>query len=426
MKDYYQILGVEEEASQEEIEARWAELMGQYRSRLHRREGEAAGEIIEVKEAYEVLADPSKRKEYDFERLLKRSILEVHQRRRQRYGWKRLIIPGSVVVLILIVGFFVFEIVQLTFQQKLAVPPTASAPVPEAERVASASKQVPGEGSKAPDQENSQNIPEQIVESRETISPVAKSPGKELESKEKIAKESVKIEKPIPKEMPKPTSEKKPKVEEPKPVETESRPAIADAHVSEEAKKPTPKEVSKEVSPALPKEEAKATEQEPPVLQPSHPTDTNPPSQNSQVVQVPSPKPAAPIAAMPPGSQPFVKEDEVRQFLVNYVDRYTHRDIEGFLSFFSPMAIQNQKEGIDEIRKIYTKQFGLYERFEYQLKDTKIEILEKSAKVRALYEIEQFSKKGETKHVRGEIEWGLVKEGGELKILAIQYRPYKT
>jgi len=85
MKDYYQILGVEEEASGEEIEARWAELMAQYRSRLHKGEGEAAEEIKEVKEAYEVLTDPSKRMEYDFERILKRSVLKIHQRRKQRY-----------------------------------------------------------------------------------------------------------------------------------------------------------------------------------------------------------------------------------------------------------------------------------------------------------------------------------------------------
>ena len=123
---------------------------------------------------------------------------------------------------------------------------------------------------------------------------------------------------------------------------------------------------------------------------------------------------------------PFVTEQEVRQFLAKYVDRYTQRDIEGFLSFFSPMAIQNQKDGIEGIRKIYSRQFELYERLKYQLKNLKIEILEKSVKVRASYEIEQFSKKGETKQLRGDIEWDLVKEGGELKILTIQYRHDKT
>ena len=293
--------------------------------------------------------------------------------------------------------------VQLTFQQKPVVP-TAPAPVPEAERVASASKQGPGEISKAPDQKSSQNIPEQIVESQEAISPVAESARKELEPKEKIAKETVKIEKPILKEMSKPVSEKRPKVEEPKPVSTESRPAMAYAPVSGEAKKP----------------------EEPPIPQPSRPIDTTPPYQNSQVAQVPSPKPVAPVAAIPSAPAPFVKENEVRQFLVKYVDRYTQKDIDGFLSFFSPMAVQNQKDGIEQIRKIYSRQFELYDRFEYQLKNPKIEILDKSVKVRASYEIEQFSKKGETKHLRGEIEWDLAKDGGELKVLAIQYRPHKT
>jgi hypothetical protein len=74
---------------------------------------------------------------------------------------------------------------------------------------------------------------------------------------------------------------------------------------------------------------------------------------------------------------------------------------------------------------MYSRQFELYERMKYQLKDPKIEILEKSVKIRALYEIEQFSK-GETKQLRGEIEWDLVKEGRELKILTIQYRTHKT
>jgi hypothetical protein len=124
--------------------------------------------------------------------------------------------------------------------------------------------------------------------------------------------------------------------------------------------------------------------------------------------------------------RPFVEENEVREFLTKYADRYTQRDIEGFLSFFSPMAIQNQKDRIEKIREMYSKQFERYEKFKYQLKDPKIEILENSVKVRASYEIEQFSKKGETKQVRGDIEWELIKEGKELKVLTIEYKPEKT
>jgi hypothetical protein len=148
--------------------------------------------------------------------------------------------------------------------------------------------------------------------------------------------------------------------------------------------------------------------------------------QKSQVAQIPPAKPTAPIAAVPPMPHPFVKEQEVRQFFAKYVDRYTQRDIEGFLSLFSPMAMQNQKDRIEKIREMYSRQFELYERLKYQLKDPKIEILEKSVKIKASYEIEQFSRKGETKQVRGDIEWDLVKEGGQLKILTIQYRHDKT
>ncbi len=437
MKDYYQTLGVKEQAFVEEIEARWAELMKEYRSRLHKGDGKAAEEFKEIREAYEVLTDPSKRKEYDFERFLKRSILRgIEQRRKERHDRKRLIIPVGIVVLLLVGGLFAFKMALFILRQKPA--PVTRAPVPEAEKVSSPSKPVSGEISKGPDQKSPQEIPEQIVKSQEAISPAAKLPEKELEPKEKIAKETLKNERAISKEMPKPISEERPKVKEPKPVSTESRPVIADVPVSEGARKPevakvgekekpkaTPKEMPKEVSRALPKEESKTILPEPPVPQPSRPIETVPTDRKSQVAQIPPAKPEVPIAAIPPMRHPFVTEQEVRQFLARYVDRYTQRDIEGFLSFFSSMAIQNQKDGIEEIKRIYSKQFEVYEKLKYQLKDPEIEILEKSVKVRASYEIDQFSKKGETKQLRGEIEWNLVKEGGELKILAIRYRREK-
>jgi len=468
MKDYYEILGVEEEASIEEIEARVFELAKRYS--FNSKEGGKADERIkEIKEAYEILKNPSTRKEYDVERALKRSILEkMHQRRREReiYHRKRLLIPAGIVVLFLVVGFLLFKMVSVTTHQKPTTP--ISPPVPEAESPASISKPVPSKIPKAPDKKPSQTIPEQITKSQETISPVAKLPKKELEAKEKIAKEAVKTETIIPGEMPKPEVskslkpilEERPKVEEPKPA-TAYAPVPEKVQKSEvaaviEIKKPeitqnkvprevpkevlkeapkeppkeplkeVPKEVTKEVSRVLPKERIKTTPQERPASQPSQPIEAKPMDQKSQVAQIPPAKPSPPIAAIPPMSHPLVKENEVREFLAKYVDRYTQRDIEGFLSFFSPMAIQNQKDRIEKIREMYSKQFERYERFKYQLKDPKMKILENSVKVRASYEIEQFSKKGETKQVRGDIEWELIKEGKELKVLTIEYKPEKT
>src|SRR4030042_5789903 len=123
MTDYYKILGVEEEASIEEIEARVFELAKRYSFNL-KEKGEANERIKEIKEAYEILKNPSTRKEYDYDRFLKRSILEkMHQRRRERYDRKKLIIksiiiPAGAVVLSLVVGLFILKMPQLTIQQK--------------------------------------------------------------------------------------------------------------------------------------------------------------------------------------------------------------------------------------------------------------------------------------------------------------------
>jgi curved DNA-binding protein CbpA len=457
MADYYKILGVEAEASVEEIEARVFELAKRYSFNL-KEGGEANERIKEIKEAYEILKNPSTRKEYDFERLLKRSILEkMQQRRKERYDRKkliikRLIIPAGAVVLFLVAGLFILKMPQLTIQQKHITP--TSAPVPEEKRPTSVSKSVPSEIPEAPDRKPSQTIPEQMAKPQEAISPATKLPEKQLEPNEKIAQEAVKTERPISKEIP--------RIEEPKPATIEPRPATAHVPVPEkvqkseiaaaievkkpeiiqnkvprevpkdvlkEAPKEPPKEplkeVPKEVSRVLPKEGIKTTPREPPASQPRQPM-AKPMDQKSQVAQIPSAKPSPPIAAIPPVPYPFVKEDEVREFLAKYVDRYTQRDIEGFLSFFSPLAIQNQKDRIEKIREMYSKQFERYESFNYQLKDPKMKILENSVKVRASYVIEQFSKKGETKQLRGDIEWELVREGKELKVLTIEYKPEKT
>jgi len=67
MKDYYKILGVEEEASGEEIRARWIELTKRYHPDLGKTK-QADEKIKEINEAYEVLMDKFKRFDYDFER----------------------------------------------------------------------------------------------------------------------------------------------------------------------------------------------------------------------------------------------------------------------------------------------------------------------------------------------------------------------
>jgi hypothetical protein len=120
-------------------------------------------------------------------------------------------------------------------------------------------------------------------------------------------------------------------------------------------------------------------------------------------------------------------EEEVRQFFANYTERYTQKDLDGFLSLFSPRAVQNRQDGLEGIRKIYGNFFKQSQEIEYRIDDIKIEIYQNAAEVKARYELVQLLKKsGEKKIWRGDIRWTLVKENGALKILSLDYQPQKS
>ena len=69
MKDYYQILGVSANASQEEIKAAFRKLAFQYHPDVNPgNEKEAGDKFKEINEAYGVLGDANRRQQYDFAR----------------------------------------------------------------------------------------------------------------------------------------------------------------------------------------------------------------------------------------------------------------------------------------------------------------------------------------------------------------------
>lgn len=64
-KDYYKILGIEKNASQEEIKKKYRELAKKHHPDLNKGDESSANKLKEINEAYEVLSDEEKRKKYD-------------------------------------------------------------------------------------------------------------------------------------------------------------------------------------------------------------------------------------------------------------------------------------------------------------------------------------------------------------------------
>ncbi len=67
MANYYEILGVDKNATQSDIKSAYRKLVKQYHPDLHPGDETCAAKFKEINEANETLSDPEKRKKYDFE-----------------------------------------------------------------------------------------------------------------------------------------------------------------------------------------------------------------------------------------------------------------------------------------------------------------------------------------------------------------------
>ena len=67
MANYYEILGVDKNATQSEIKSAYRKLVKEYHPDLHPGDETCATKFKEINEANETLSDPEKRKKYDFE-----------------------------------------------------------------------------------------------------------------------------------------------------------------------------------------------------------------------------------------------------------------------------------------------------------------------------------------------------------------------
>lgn len=193
-----------------------------------------------------------------------------------------------------------------------------------------------------------------------------------------------------------PKPSEKPKEEVAPPViEPPQIPAKETKDSPKEIEDKTPKETPKEVGRIAPRDNAQVAKQEPAIIEPS------------------------PISPRPP----YAREEEVRQFFANYIDRYDRKDIVGFLSFFSRRAIQNQKDGFEGIKAIYTQFFNQSRELRYHMERMDVEIHQDRVVVRARYRVDQILKKGgEKKRWQGDLRSVLVKEEGGLRIITLDYQ----
>jgi len=150
---------------------------------------------------------------------------------------------------------------------------------------------------------------------------------------------------------------------------------------------------------------------------------------NSSSVPVTETKPQPTETKLADHSKPplVATEEEVRAFFGNYTITYNQKNIEGFLTFFSPQAVQNQTDKYEEIKRIYTRFFRQSAELSCHIDGLKIEVYENGAEAKAQFQVDQVLRAGgERKIWKGSIRWVLHKENGALRVISLDYQNQKS
>jgi len=421
MKNYYKILGIRESATEEEIRKQWIELAKHY----HPDSGQSprAGEKIkEINEAYQVLKYPSTRLQYDLER--------TYGKKKRGFHLKKFFFVISILTVFLAVGIISLKRDPVPSSSKPDIRKEINQGKPT--NPLDEKKQINQADHKSAQKPATRNLASEVEASAEALKvdskELSKLPPNDI--REAVTEEVTKV---VPARTE--SSVAFPEVTQMESVDKTSSQAVLKSETSEEIRKTVQDET---IMPSLPKieraEKAKQSGEKTETIstlrvlrtdqiEPKDSAPKHPETENAGQATTPTPTVGIEVRTVHVNSVgSSTTEEEVGEFLAAYIDRYTRKDIEGFLSFFSSKAIQNNKDGFKKIRKIYTDFFRESLNLAYRLRYPKIEISANGVRVRSSYEIKQVHKAGDIRQWNGNIEWELVREGEQLKISTLQYQ----
>jgi len=122
------------------------------------------------------------------------------------------------------------------------------------------------------------------------------------------------------------------------------------------------------------------------------------------------------------GTPGAVTEEEVRQFIDTYIDRYKAMDLDPFMDLFSSKAVENGMLPRADIRGRYQKWFAASRRVSFDFTLYTLQTNVHRAFVTGRYKIVQIPKREKKMKIsEGNIQWELVREDNSLKIRTLNY-----
>lgn len=402
MKDYYKILGIKATAFPEDIHSRWIELMRKFHPDRGKDAGAEDERVREINEAYAVLKHPSARAHYDLER--------TYYRKKRNLYLQRLIVPPIILIVLIILGLIYLRKPWGTPQPESTFPSARVSitnvlndlNVPNQINETDQINKITVARAPIPNILNDRNDPNGLNVTNDLNEPNEINQIDEMDERSEIDEINetklpplvIKV-KPSRKKRKVVTSSNQQKITKTSNVPNQKN-QIDQINQTLVAKAKTPAKLHKPVASRTRSKLHNRT------------TKINEMNQFSQLTPPPL----------------IATEQEVKQFFSQYRERYNRKDIEGLLSLFSSRAVQNGRDGFDEIKKIYSNFFVQSQKLRYDIEDMGIQIYQNAVEVQGRYKIDQTAKGGRKKKVwRGDIRWILLRENGSLKIRFLDFRP---